>query len=168
MIRRPPRSTLFPYTTLFRSHGLDPFVSTVTQRALAACLTAPAFDTHLKALTAALARRAHALDRTLGAHQPFGARWTRPAGGLCAWLELPPRVRADEFVRDAARRGVLLAPGRLFCLDESGERGLRIAFAAATPSEIDRGVGIIGELLQARYLAETVELALAMSQLARD
>src|SRR2546429_5387733 len=24
MIRRPPRSTLFPYTTLFRSSGLDP------------------------------------------------------------------------------------------------------------------------------------------------
>src|SRR3712207_7652382 len=25
MIRRPPRSTLFPYTTLFRSFGFDPF-----------------------------------------------------------------------------------------------------------------------------------------------
>src|SRR2546421_5532215 len=24
MIRRPPRSTLFPYTTLFRSHGVAP------------------------------------------------------------------------------------------------------------------------------------------------
>src|SRR2546425_13149700 len=24
MIRRPPRSTLFPYTTLFRSHSVDP------------------------------------------------------------------------------------------------------------------------------------------------
>src|SRR5256885_12033133 len=24
MIRRPPRSTLFPYTTLFRSHRIDP------------------------------------------------------------------------------------------------------------------------------------------------
>src|SRR2546427_7437365 len=24
MIRRPPRSTLFPYTTLFRSHGIPP------------------------------------------------------------------------------------------------------------------------------------------------
>src|SRR3989454_3985246 len=24
MIRRPPRSTLFPYTTLFRSHGVHP------------------------------------------------------------------------------------------------------------------------------------------------
>src|SRR5437870_9071799 len=27
MIRRPPRSTLFPYTTLFRSHNGDPFSS---------------------------------------------------------------------------------------------------------------------------------------------
>src|SRR5256885_9386170 len=25
MIRRPPRSTLFPYTTLFRSHSIDVF-----------------------------------------------------------------------------------------------------------------------------------------------
>src|SRR5687768_17885456 len=24
MLRRPPRSTLFPYTTLFRSHGVEP------------------------------------------------------------------------------------------------------------------------------------------------
>src|SRR5689334_24502286 len=28
MIRRPPRSTLFPYTTLFRSAGLRPRLST--------------------------------------------------------------------------------------------------------------------------------------------
>src|SRR3712207_8776986 len=27
MIRRPPRSTLFPYTTLFRSCGMDPKVA---------------------------------------------------------------------------------------------------------------------------------------------
>src|SRR5438034_7410389 len=37
MIRRPPRSTLFPYTTLFRSHGLGPaeaaHVGEVAQRA---------------------------------------------------------------------------------------------------------------------------------------
>src|SRR2546427_9130456 len=33
MIRRPPRSTLFPYTTLFRSHSLEvPAVIRVVQR----------------------------------------------------------------------------------------------------------------------------------------
>src|SRR2546425_3718658 len=34
MIRRPPRSTLFPYTTLFRSVEDDPFVRLAITRAL--------------------------------------------------------------------------------------------------------------------------------------
>src|SRR2546430_3243429 len=32
MIRRPPRSTLFPYTTLFRSVGLNLFLKRVGER----------------------------------------------------------------------------------------------------------------------------------------
>src|SRR2546430_7562404 len=36
MIRRPPRSTLFPYTTLFRSHRAQPLVILATF-ALVAC-----------------------------------------------------------------------------------------------------------------------------------
>src|SRR2546429_5823795 len=32
MIRRPPRSTLFPYTTLFRSHGLHTGELNLVQR----------------------------------------------------------------------------------------------------------------------------------------
>src|SRR3989454_3891623 len=32
MIRRPPRSTLFPYTTLFRSHGIPYRVIGVAER----------------------------------------------------------------------------------------------------------------------------------------
>src|SRR2546422_4004239 len=35
MIRRPPRSTLFPYTTLFRSPDRDLFVVLLTNRAYA-------------------------------------------------------------------------------------------------------------------------------------
>src|SRR3712207_8947811 len=46
MIRRPPRSTLFPYTTLFRSTWRDPFMAHTTiasrRRALAALLAAGA------------------------------------------------------------------------------------------------------------------------------
>src|SRR3712207_7348733 len=32
MIRRPPRSTLFPYTTLFRSRGVDPNRAAIKRR----------------------------------------------------------------------------------------------------------------------------------------
>src|SRR3712207_7732749 len=34
MIRRPPRSTLFPYTTLFRSSGLPPFRLALLRRSI--------------------------------------------------------------------------------------------------------------------------------------
>src|SRR5256885_10142505 len=36
MIRRPPRSTLFPYTTLFRSLGATPVIDKAIERALVA------------------------------------------------------------------------------------------------------------------------------------
>src|SRR3989442_9866917 len=44
MIRRPPRSTLFPYTTLFRSHVFDPHASRTQAHVDLAALvqTAPA------------------------------------------------------------------------------------------------------------------------------
>src|SRR5438034_52685 len=32
MILRPPRSTLFPYTTLFRSHAADALIGTIESR----------------------------------------------------------------------------------------------------------------------------------------
>src|SRR2546429_7420937 len=35
MIRRPPRSTLFPYTTLFRSHGREGIAGVPPERRLA-------------------------------------------------------------------------------------------------------------------------------------
>src|SRR3712207_7118189 len=39
MIRRPPRSTLFPYTTLFRSQGLDNAAEPLLRAALEGCRT---------------------------------------------------------------------------------------------------------------------------------
>src|SRR2546422_7092996 len=38
MIRRPPRSTLFPYTTLFRSHSSPPLLSFPTWSYVASCI----------------------------------------------------------------------------------------------------------------------------------
>src|SRR5260370_27198959 len=37
MIRRPPRSTLFPYTTLFRSHSDGAFLEDAAEALLALC-----------------------------------------------------------------------------------------------------------------------------------
>src|SRR3712207_7959263 len=60
MIRRPPRSTLFPYTTLFRSDlKITSTVATATlpQLALAEYMTNGGYDHHLRSLRAALKDR---------------------------------------------------------------------------------------------------------------
>src|ERR1044072_5485242 len=44
MIRRPPRSTLFPYTTLFRSHGLTPLKIENFDKNLKTSTTTPNFS----------------------------------------------------------------------------------------------------------------------------
>ena len=131
-------------------HGLDPFVSAIAQRALTECLRSGEFHRHVVAMSHSLEQRWRALEAALRRHMPTGVRWTTPAGGLCAWLELPSRIRPRDFIRDATRHGVQLSPGRLFCVDESGDHGLRLAFAAITPDEINRGIRILGDLLKSR------------------
>ena len=137
------------YAAAFYSvrNGLDPFASAITQRALVECLRSDAFAGHLRVLTFALEERWRAMERALRRWLPREARWTTPLGGLCAWMELPPRIRSDELIAEAARHGVTLSPGRLFSLDESAHRGFRLAFAATTVEEIERGLEILGGLL---------------------
>src|SRR3712207_7599287 len=73
MIRRPPRSTLFPYTTLFRSDapGAAPLVE---QRAADAAATG-VWDVH------------HCPDRAGVAHPDRGGGGGGPAGGLAGRSE---------------------------------------------------------------------------------
>src|SRR3989442_4291558 len=71
MIRRPPRSTLFPYTTLFRSPGFD-----------------------CRLVTPASARRCGRRDRETGARSAVGRRASR-SGGRAA-TRAPPRPRRSE------------------------------------------------------------------------
>src|SRR3712207_3200478 len=54
MIRRPPRSTLFPYTTLFRSHGIDLVLGTHNTYELAEFVGLPGMEeTHTPELPGA-------------------------------------------------------------------------------------------------------------------
>src|SRR5437660_4096455 len=71
MIRRPPRSTLFPYTTLFRSRGNPPFllvgplallhVQVLHEQILVALLTLTRSEEH----TSELQSRGHLVCRLL-------------------------------------------------------------------------------------------------------
>src|SRR3989454_10980360 len=90
MIRRPPRSTLFPYTTLFRS--LDP---QAVQQLAAAQLPDGAPRPGGDSATAARRARPHVADSTKS-----GATFTTPNGRTIA---LPPGVTAEQVQAAFAR-----------------------------------------------------------------
>src|SRR6266496_4930550 len=87
MSRRPPRSTLFPYTTLFRSHGRDAQFRYIAARAgefLAAGDPVVPVDAKKK--------------EKAGEFANGGAEW-RPQGQ-------PERVNVHDFPSDPARKAI--------------------------------------------------------------
>src|SRR5256886_11707086 len=96
MIRRPPRSTLFPYTTLFRSHHVDPAPLIVRVRVVVPRVAAAALFALERRQGAALGhgeKRPEAERRVpagvVGA-SPLGAYPLRPR---LEGLDLPERLR---------------------------------------------------------------------------
>jgi 2-aminoadipate transaminase len=81
---------------------------------------------------------------------PDGVRWSSPRGGLCAWLEIPAPLTTLELLVDVAQVGVGFAPGAVFCLDGSGQRGARLAFGATPPLVIERGVWQLARAIRER------------------
>src|SRR2546427_6923923 len=114
MIRRPPRSTLFPYTTLFRS---DPDRGGVLERACEAWVAHVVVigtDVADSARVAALARTRSGLSATAGVHPHEARAWSPDAAARLRDLLALPEVVAvgetgldyhyDHSPRDAQRR----------------------------------------------------------------
>src|SRR5256885_12317433 len=90
MIRRPPRSTLFPYTTLFRS-VLEEELAEALSRRIPWLERVRFLKTGAEAVAAAvrLARVATGRERALGCGYPGGLDWCPGAGSVAAATRAP-------------------------------------------------------------------------------
>lgn len=120
----------------------------LSQAALAEFLRRGMFGRHLARMRKVYTSRLIALDEALQKHMPAGTRWTRPEGGMCLWMELPPGFDATELLIHMRERGVLFAPGRYFYIQNPQPNTLRLAFAGLGEKRIARGVAMLGELLR--------------------
>ena len=103
---------------------------------------------HLARMRSVYGTRLTALQDALERHMPDGVKWTRPEGGMCLWVELPPGFDASELLIHVRERGVLFAPGRYFYLQNPQPNTLRLGFAGLDVRRIARGVATLGELLR--------------------
>jgi 2-aminoadipate transaminase len=120
----------------------------LAQGCLAEFLRRGLFAKHVTKMRKVYALRLAALDEALRKHMPAGTRWTKPEGGMCLWLELPPGFDASELLIHTKERGVLFAPGRYFYVQSPLPNTLRLAYAGLNEKEIARGVATLAELLR--------------------
>ena len=105
-------------------------------------------ERHLARMRKVYNGRLAALEEAFEKHMPEGARWTRPEGGMCLWVELPPGFDASELLIHVRERGVLFAPGRYFYFQNPRPNTLRLGFAGLDERQIARGVATLGGVLR--------------------
>jgi len=103
---------------------------------------------HLERTRKAYSLRLAALEQALARHMPHGTKWTRPEGGMCVWVELPPGFDASELLIHVRERGVLFSPGRYFYLQNPMPNALRLGFTGINEREIARGIATLSDVLR--------------------
>lgn len=104
-------------------------------------------DRHLPALRACYRERRDAMQQALTAHLPPACRWQVPGGGMFFWVALPVGCDAAALLPRAVERGMAFVPGESFFAGEAQRHTLRLSFVTVTPAQIDRAVGILGQLV---------------------
>ncbi|WP_197739145.1 aminotransferase-like domain-containing protein [Athalassotoga saccharophila] len=76
-----------------------------------------------------------------------GSKWTKPAGGLFIWLELPKKFDTMEMFEKAKKAGVAYIPGAAFYVDDRKSSEMRLSFCLPSEDEIEEGIKRIGHLI---------------------
>ena len=111
-------------------------------------------DRHVPTIRALYKSQRDAMLAALDRHMPPGVRWNRPAGGMFLWARLPEGMSAIDLLPQAVARGVAFVPGAPFFAGEAQAHTLRLSFVTASASQIETGIGALGEVVRAA-LAET-------------
>jgi len=92
--------------------------------------------------------RLAAMEKALERHFPQEVHWVRPDGGMSIWVRLPEGLDAGALLFKARERKVLFSPGRFFYFQAVQPNTLRLGFSAATPTQIEEGIELLGGLLK--------------------
>ncbi len=107
-------------------------------------------DSHVERLKGFYRERRDAMIEAIAEHFPAEARYTRPAGGLFVWAELPDHIDTRELLLAAVREKVAFVPGQGFHADGSGTNTMRLNFSNVPPEALREGVRRLGKAIQQR------------------
>jgi 2-aminoadipate transaminase len=107
-------------------------------------------DQHVERIKDFYRERRDVMLRSIGEHFPADAHYTRPAGGLFVWAELPRHIDTRELLLDAIEEKVAFVPGQGFHADGSGTNTMRLNFSNVPPDQLQEGIRRLGHAIQRR------------------
>jgi DNA-binding transcriptional MocR family regulator len=129
-------------------HAADVTTSNLIQYALNEYITVGRYQSCLRQARRIFGRRRDAMLSSLARHMPAGVRWNIPQGGLFIWLQLPEGMTADDLFPQAAKAGVIFAPGSFFFPSGKPCAFLRLNFARQSLEAIEEGMRRLGSVIR--------------------
>ena len=127
--------------------GTDLHTSSLVQLLVSRFMLEHDLDAHIERIRDVYRRRHDAMLEALEEHFPEDVGFTRPAGGLFLWVELPQGLDARWLLERALEEHVAFVPGECFFPGGGHENTLRLNFSAMPEERITEGIRRLGRVL---------------------
>ncbi len=129
--------------------GMDLCCPSLTQAVAAEFCAAGHIYARLPALVDRYRRKRDAMLKALADEMPPGVRWTRPAGGLFLWVQLPDGMDTEALLPEAIHdEGVAYVVGTGFHVDGGGQTAMRLNFSFPSEAQIREGVQRLARVIR--------------------
>ncbi len=128
--------------------GADLQCNTIAQRVINKYLELYDIDEHIEKIRAVYKRRRDITTKTMEDEFPPGVTFTRPQGGLFAWVELPSHINARDVLEECLKNKVAFVPGGSFFPNGGKENTFRINFSNMPDDRIVEGLKCLARVLK--------------------
>lgn len=105
-------------------------------------------DAHISEIREVYRRRRNLAIELMDREFPKGVKFTRPQGGLFAWVELPEYINARDVLEKSLAKNVAFVPGDSFYPGGGHYNTFRITFSSMTDDRIEKGLEILASVIR--------------------
>jgi len=117
------------------------------QMAIAEFLQNGGYDHHLRKIRRLYAFQMQRMTEAVSRYFPAETKVTRPSGGMCLWVELPPHIDALQVYQDAMAAKISVAPGPLFSAKQKFTHFLRLNCGNPWSDAIENAMRVLGQII---------------------
>jgi len=128
--------------------GTDLQCNTLAQMEIAKFLEMYDIDAHIEKIRKVYKRRRDLAIEVMEKEFPKEVTFTRPQGGLFAWIELPETMNARDVLEKSLEQNVAFVPGGSFFPNSARENTFRINFSNMPEDRIVEGLCCLGKVLK--------------------